>query len=110
MDTKAPMTTRTVLPNRRLADTMPFNWANGEHSMTVGYFGGQEPAEIFINLNKQSGSELEAIARDGAILLSIALQHGCPLETIEKAITRTVQGEPRTVIGAAVDTLKKGLV
>lgn len=77
--------------------------------MTIGYFDGQAPAEVFINLNKQSGSELEAIARDGAILVSICLQHGCPLDVIQKAISRTVAGEPRTVIGAAVDTLKKGL-
>lgn len=102
-----PMTTRTLLPPRRLADTHSFNWANGEHSLTIGYYHPAAPAEVFINLNKSTGTELEAISRDGAILLSLALQHGCKIETIKHAITRSLQGEPRSVIGAMVDKVCK---
>ena len=110
MTTEAPMTRRTLLPARRLADTLNFQWGNGEHSLTVGYFDDRQPAEVFINLHSATcGSELEAVARDGAILVSLALQHGCPLETIRGALTRTLAGEPRTVIGSAVDTIIKGV-
>ena len=100
---------REILPNRRLADTMSFNWANGEHTITVGYYlPSKRPSEVFINLqSKTCGSELEAVARDGAILLSLAFQHGCDIETIRHSISRTVQGEPRTVIGAVIDRMIK---
>ena len=40
-----------------------------------------------------------------AVLLSIALQHGVPLETIKHALTREGNGTPSTIIGAVVDRL-----
>ena len=49
----------------------------------------------------------EAIARDGAVLLSLALQYGVPLETIKHAITRDGQGQPQSIIGAVVDRLSE---
>jgi hypothetical protein len=103
------MNERNILPNRRYADTMGFEWMNKRHTITVGYYmPSKKMAEVFINMNKaQSGTELEAIARDGAILLSIAFQHGCDISTIHHAITRTQQGEPCTVIGAVVDRMVK---
>ncbi len=43
--------------------------------------------EVFINGGK-SGEVVEAIARDGAVLLSLALQYGADLSNIRSAITR----------------------
>jgi hypothetical protein len=50
---------------------------------------------------------MDAITRDGAILLSLALQHGTPLETIANAITRNCRGEADSIIGAVVDRILK---
>ena len=60
--------------------------------------------EVFIAGSK-SGTGFEAVARDGAILLSLALQHGVELETIKHAITRERDGAASTIVGAVVDKL-----
>jgi ribonucleoside-diphosphate reductase alpha chain len=51
---------------------------------------------------------VETAARDQAIILLLALQHGTPLKTICHAVTRNEDGSAATVIGAAVDHLSKG--
>jgi hypothetical protein len=101
------MTTRTTLPQRRYAET--FELRHGDQrmpfSVTVGYYvPGGAIGEVFIHGSK-SGTAFEAVARDGAILLSLALQHGVPLETIKHAITREHDGSPSTIVGAVVDRL-----
>jgi len=60
--------------------------------------------EVFINCGR-SGAQAETLARDSAVLLSLALQHGVPVETIKKAITRNGDGTPTGPIGAIIDLL-----
>lgn len=73
--------------------------------VTVGYFPDSgKPAEIFIT-GAKSGSEVDAVTRDGAIAVSLALQHGVPLETLRHAITRNEDGTPSTIVGAVIDKL-----
>jgi hypothetical protein len=59
-------------------------------------------AEVFLNCAK-SGTQAETLARDSAVLLSLALQHGVPIDTISHAITRNADGSPSGPIGALVD-------
>jgi hypothetical protein len=61
-------------------------------------------AEVFLNCAK-SGTQAETLARDSAVLLSLALQHGVPIETISHAITRDADGKPSGPIGALVDLM-----
>lgn len=105
------MTDRKTLPARRFAET--FDLVHGElrqpFQVSVGFYEGQEgqprkPAEVFIN-GAKVGSVVEAVARDGAVILSLALQHGVPLDVIQTAITRDGQGAPMSIIGAVVDRL-----
>lgn len=102
------MSERRTLPQRRPAETfeMKFGKLNVPFSITVGYYGNdmQEIGEVFIAGTK-AGSEMDAIARDAAILLSLCLQHGVSLHTIQHAITRTQQGVADTIIGAVVDRI-----
>lgn len=105
------MTTRTernVMPKRRSSETFDLEFGGMRtHTVTVGFYDDHlTPGDVFINSGK-SGEQLEAIARDGAVLLSLALQHGVPLTTIGGAITRNETGEPSTLIGAIVDKLVK---
>jgi ribonucleoside-diphosphate reductase alpha chain len=53
----------------------------------IGRFDDGRIAEIFIN-GAKVGSAAEANAQDAAIVASLALQHGCPLETIHHALVR----------------------
>jgi hypothetical protein len=61
-------------------------------------------AEVFLNAGK-SGEQSQTLARDSAILLSLALQHGVPLEEIGHALTRNADGSPSGPIGALVDLM-----
>jgi len=97
---------RNSLPQRRHSET--FTMVHGNHrtpfDITVGYYENGMVGEVFIS-GAQSGSEMEAITRDGAIVLSLALQHGVPIETLKRAITRNRENKPDTVIGAVIDRI-----
>jgi hypothetical protein len=100
------MTERRELPVRRRAETfeLPFGGLKAPHVITLGYYKDGTIGEVFVNGGK-SGEQVEAIARDGAVLLSMALQFGVPLQTIKNAITRDGQGEAQSIIGAVIDRL-----
>jgi hypothetical protein len=42
-------------------------------------------------------------ARDAAVAASLALQHGCSLETLQRAVLRNEDGKASTPLGAAID-------
>ena len=72
--------------------------------VTVGFFEDGTPGEVFIDGCK-TGNDIELIARDAGVLLSLALQHGVPPETISHAITRGASEEPASILGAVVDSI-----
>jgi hypothetical protein len=98
------MSQRRGLPQRRRCENFNFNFNNLRHTVTVGYYPDGAIGEVFISFEK-SGAPAEAIARDGAILLSLALQYGTPLEIIKFAVTRDQRGAPTSIMGAVVDKL-----
>ena len=66
----------------------------------IGRFDDGRIAEIFIN-GAKVGSAAKANAQDAAIVASLALQHGCPIETIRHALARSggVAGPLATFLG-----------
>jgi hypothetical protein len=101
------MSGRELLPNRRRCETRSFTHAGHHFSLTVGFYRDGRPAEIFLS-NGKAGSGLEAVARDAAIVVSLALQHGVHLQTICSALTKDHDGSAATLLGAALDTLIGG--
>jgi hypothetical protein len=99
---KPKIDARDRLPNRRPAITTTFERDNSRYSLTVGYFPDGRAGEIFLNADRAE-SLLDVLTHDAAILASLALQHGCPLETITHALKRDVRGEAASPIGAALD-------
>lgn len=97
---------RELLPPRRRCQTFPlqFGGFKNPHTITVGYYDDGRPGEVFIGGGK-SGELVEAIARDGAILLSMVLQHGVSLDTVQHALTRDSQDDPMSIVGAVVEAL-----
>lgn len=63
-------------------------------------------AEVFINAQKPN-SLLDTICNDGAILMSLLLQHGCPIDTIRHAMKRNPNGTPASPFGIAADLLNE---
>src|SRR5438067_1258482 len=98
------MTTRQRLPNRRLAESFELE-VNGLHyTCTVGRFADGQIGEVFLQ-NHKPGNQSDANARDAAVAASLALQFGCPLEVLRRALLRDPVGRPSTPLGAAIDAI-----
>lgn len=97
---------RDLLPQRRRCETFEITHGGQRtvFKITLGYYANGKIGEVFIS-GAKAGSNVEAVARDGAVLLSIALQYGVPIETIKHAITRESDGSPSTIVGAVVDQI-----
>lgn len=100
------MTTRQALPQRRSAETFELHVSQTTFAVTVGFYPDGRVAEVFVT-GAKAGSEFDAVARDGAVLLSLALQYGVPLDVIRGAVTREGNGAASTIIGAVLDRLGK---
>jgi hypothetical protein len=98
------MTQRRRLQNRRLAESFTFECLGLHYTATIGRFADGSVGEIFLN-NHKSNSASDANARDSAIVASLALQHGVPLETIRRALLRDSHGRPSTPLGEALDQI-----
>jgi hypothetical protein len=98
---------RRILPQRSAATTFDLRFGGVDFTATVGRFEDAALTEVFID-GLKAGSAIEAIARDAAILISLASQYGCPLSTLTKAITRNNDGTPQTIIGAVLDAANVG--
>ena len=85
------MTIRERLPNRRSCESFEFRHAGLAFTLCAGSYPDGRIAEIFLSSHKP-GSPVEAIARDVAVTVSIALQFGADLETIHAALTRDHDG------------------
>jgi hypothetical protein len=95
------MSNRQTLPNRRRCETLEIEHGGHRFSLTFSRYHDGRPAEIFLS-SRHVGSPLEAIARDAAIVVSIALQFGADLGTIRNALTRDHGGGPATLLGSAL--------
>ena len=98
---------RQALPNRRPAETSAFVHDGIRYTATVGHFGNGRPAEVFLGTGKP-GTALDAMARDLAVITSIALQHSAPVETLRRAMTRLDDGQAAGPMGRLLDLVAKG--
>lgn len=78
---------RQRLPNRRAHELLVFEHKGHRYHGGIGRFATGAVAELFVNSSKV-GSAVEGTAQEAALAVSLALQHGCPLETITHAMTR----------------------
>jgi hypothetical protein len=96
--------TRERLANRRDSENFSFQWAGMHFVATVSRFYDGRLAEIFLS-NGKIGSDADAAARDSAVVCSIALQFGVPIETIRHALLRDLHGSAASPLGYALDLL-----
>src|ERR1700737_4299510 len=96
---------RRRLPHRRRHELLDFEHAGYRYTAGLGFFETGGLAEIFINVPGRSGSAIEAVARDAAILTSICLQYGASAETIRHALTRNSDGSAGGPRGVVLDLL-----
>jgi hypothetical protein len=97
---------RRRLANRRACETFELEVGGLHYVVSVGHFADGVLAEIFIT-NGKAGSDSDTAARDSAVVASIALQFGVPLDVLRHALMRDGQGRPSGPLGTALDLIAK---
>jgi ribonucleoside-diphosphate reductase alpha chain len=95
---------RQRLPDRRRSIVISFECRGLFYTLGASWFDDNQLGEVFVG-NHRAGSHADSCAKDAAILASIALQYGAPLDVLRKALLRDGQGCPSTPIGCALDLL-----
>jgi ribonucleoside-diphosphate reductase alpha chain len=95
---------RRRLPNRRGSITFELEALGLTFTVTASRFDDGSLAETFIQNHKTNSAE-RLLASDCAIAASLALQFGCPVETLRRALSRDAQGRATGPLGAALDLL-----
>jgi hypothetical protein len=97
---------RERLKDRRRNETFEVEVAGLHYTATVSRFEDGRLAEIFLQ-NTKSASQSDNNARDSAVAASLALQFGCPLETLQRALLRDSRDRPSSPLGAAIDFIAR---
>jgi hypothetical protein len=99
--------TRTRLSNRRSSENFDLESQGLKFTATVSRFPDGSLAEIFLQ-NHKAGSMAGINAQDSAVVCSIALQYGVPVDVIRKALMRDSRGNASSPLGATLDMLVEG--
>jgi hypothetical protein len=98
--------TRERLPDRRANESFSFELNGLRFTATVGRFADGRIGELFLN-NHKFGNQADTNARDAAILLSFALQHGADVDAIRRALCRDSHGRALGPIAEALDLIAR---
>jgi hypothetical protein len=98
------VTDREYLPDRRPSLVFDLELNGLRFTASYSCFPNGRVAEIFLQ-NHKPGSQSDANARDAAVAASLALQFGCPLQTLQRAVLRDSTGRPSTPLGIAIDAI-----
>jgi hypothetical protein len=99
-----PLTTRQRLPDRRQSENFEIDVNGRKYRCSYSLFSDGRLAEIFLSNNK-AGSDSDTAAKDSAVVCSIALQFGVPLDVIRKALMRDSQGRASGPLAQALDII-----
>jgi hypothetical protein len=94
------MTARERLPDRRANQSFTFELNGLRYHATISCFAHGRVGEVFITNTKPS-SQSDVNARDAAVAASLALQFGCPLDVLRKALLRDPRGLASSPLGLA---------
>ena len=104
---------RHRLANRRAHEVIAIEHDGQRYKVGFGRevlcdeFGALGPvAEVFLNAQKVN-SPADALASDGAILMSMLLQYGCPAIEIARSMKRNPNGSPASLFGHAADLMQE---
>jgi hypothetical protein len=98
------MSRRIRLPNRGESETFGLEAQGLKFTCTASRFPCGRLAEIFLQ-NHKAGSMAGINAQDAAVVCSLALQHGVPLDVIRRALMRDFKGRASGPLATALDML-----
>lgn len=108
MSRTLPLAPRERLRNRRQAFKITFVHEGIRYHGTIGRYDDGRIAEVFLAAGKP-GDAIDLLARDLAVLASIAFQHGAPVQAVRSALAQENDGTPRGPLGALLDAAETGL-
>ena len=79
---------RRRLPDQRNSVTHKFDVGGQEGYVTVGLYDDGSPGEVFVTISKE-GSTIRGLMDSVAVLTSLALQYGVPLEDLARKFEST---------------------
>lgn len=96
-----------VMPRERLrerhgSETFSLDAFGIRWHVSFSRFDDGRIGEVFID-GPKAGADMAAVARDAAICLSLAFQHGVPPHRLREAVTRSENGEPAGLVGVVLD-------
>jgi hypothetical protein len=65
------------------------------------------PTQRWLYCDPAGADDSDTAARDSAVVASIALQYGVPLDVLRHALMRDAQGRPSGPLGTALDLIAK---
>jgi ribonucleoside-diphosphate reductase alpha chain len=98
------MTSRERLRNRRRSESFTLELHGLHYVASFSRFDDGRVAEVFLQDHKP-GSQSDSNARDAAVAASLALQFGCPLDVLRRALLRDAHGNASTPLGIALDVI-----
>lgn len=96
---------RNRLPDRRYSESFEIVSNGIAYSVTLGVYEDGRIGEVFIGMLKAAGTLMDLHARDLAVLISLGLQHGIPMQTMFDATTKTADGKPEGLAGNVLAAL-----
>jgi hypothetical protein len=96
--------TRRRLHNRRRSESFEIEAQGLTFTATFSCGADGAVQEVFLT-NHRAGSDAGINAQDAAVVCSIALQYGVPLETIRRALMRDPHDRPSGPLGVALDAI-----
>lgn len=96
---------RNRLPSRRYSENFDLTCNGIHYKVTVGCAEDGSIGEVFMGMLKAAGTPADTNARDIAVLISLALQHGVSLQRMFDATTKRANGEPEELAGVVLRML-----
>jgi ribonucleoside-diphosphate reductase alpha chain len=96
--------TRERLPNRHTTIRRRFDFGGHRYYGDIGFYKDWRPGEVFLDVGKP-GTDMQHMARDLAVAVSLGLQHGVTLAELRDAVTRLDDGSPAGPLGKFLDII-----
>jgi ribonucleoside-diphosphate reductase alpha chain len=100
------MSARQRLPNRRRSEVVCFDHEGHRFRGSISRFADGRIAEVFLHTEKPD-TGVAVVGHDLAVAASLALQHGCPVDTLRRALSRLSNGDAAGPLGALLDIVEE---
>jgi|TARA_R100001143_G_scaffold59642_1_gene58385 hypothetical protein len=98
---------RKKMPDRRPSITRVLDTASGHYYITLGIDpNDEETREVFIRGSK-IGSDMDLLLDDASLILSLALQHGLPLDQLMHSLNTGRAEHGKSVLASAIKIMSE---